>query len=62
MDSFLFSDNFLFALCHYYLVERFELIATTGKNAKTQKIPFSRQPIFPDIVKVLRYYKNYSME
>jgi len=44
---------FLFALCHNYLVERFALIATTGKNAKMQIIPFFYRPIFPSDVKYL---------
>jgi len=35
-------------------VERFALIATTGKNAKMQDIPFFNQPIFPSVVKVLK--------
>jgi len=36
-----------------YPVERFVLIATTEKNAKTLKSAFSDQPIFPQIVYVL---------
>jgi len=35
-------------------VERFVLIATTGKNAKTLKIAFSDQSIFPSGIKVLK--------
>jgi len=31
-------------------VERFVLIATTGKNAKTVKNSFFRQPILPSFV------------
>jgi hypothetical protein len=34
-DNFLFSGIFLFALSPDNRVEKFELIATTGKNAKT---------------------------
>jgi len=30
-----FIGIFLLALCHNYQVEKFVLIATTGKNAKT---------------------------
>jgi len=36
-----FIEYFLLALCRNYRVERFMLIATTGKNAKTRKIRFS---------------------
>jgi hypothetical protein len=32
-------------------VEKFELIATTGKNAKTPHSRFSSQPYFPAFVK-----------
>jgi len=32
------------------LVEKFELIATTGKNAKMPILPLFNQPIFPAFV------------
>jgi hypothetical protein len=35
-------------------VERFVLIATTGKNAKMRKIPFFNQPFFPTVVEVIK--------
>jgi len=41
-------------------VERFELIATTGKNAKMQNIPHFNQPIFPSAVQVLKESFNLS--
>jgi len=37
-----------------HLVERFELIATTGKNAKMQDSPLFNQLLFLPVVEVIK--------
>jgi hypothetical protein len=46
LDFLLFLPFF----AHQNLVEKFELIATTGKNAKMPGIPYFNQPSFPSFV------------
>jgi len=47
LDNFLFSGIFLVALCLNKMVEKFVLIATTGKNAKTAQNSLFQSTNFP---------------